>query len=123
MFLVCLTMQIGDALDGSGEYLDPGRVNVPGRSYAFSAIVEGTVRIKLSHYSNSADTSDARVMKNDVLVQEWSTNANSPVARSVDVAIERGDLITIQHRSRASDEQGFISQVFVCADQFLIVGF
>ena len=67
---------------------------------AFTVMVAGTIRCKVSHYRGPvAETSYVRVLKNDVLVQEWSTTSATPVERVVDVAVAVGDIIAFQHRS------------------------
>jgi hypothetical protein len=60
-------------------------------------MIAGTVRCKLEHRRN-VNTSFARVVKNGVQVQEWSTTSTSFQSRSVDVVVDAGDNITFQQR-------------------------
>jgi len=60
---------------------------------------DGVVRVKFKHRSStSGQESRARILKNGVEVQEWSTTTTVLTERSVDISIAYGDDITLQHR-------------------------
>lgn len=76
-----------------------------GVSVGVRVFCEGTITAKVSHFTASASHSSfVRVIKNGVLVQEWSTTSTSPVARSVNVSVVFGDIVSFQQRSSSSGQ-------------------
>lgn len=66
---------------------------------AVRILLPGTVRCALEHRARSSDlTAYVRVLKNGSVVREWNTNSTTFVARSVDVDVSPGDVITFQQR-------------------------
>lgn len=83
----------------NGVYLSTGY----GRSFDDSchvgvvALVAGTLRMYAEHRSSSGSgVAYIRVLKNGVLVQQWTTSSTSHVARQVDVSVDVGDVVVFQ---------------------------
>src|SRR5690606_9027982 len=74
---------------------------------AVRVLLPGTVRCALEHRALSSDLrSYVRVLKNGSVVQEWNTNSTTFVARSVDVDVSPGDVITFQQRFNGNAPAG-----------------
>lgn len=74
-----------------------------GNHVGFHVLVPGTVRVSFEHQGDSdgSDTGDSivRILKNGVLVQEYTVLSSGFVARSNDIAVTTGDRIILQQKS------------------------
>lgn len=62
-------------------------------------VISGVVRAKASHFvNNAAGTSTLSLYKNGVLVQAFTTQSLSAVARSVDVSVAINDVLEWRHK-------------------------
>ena len=73
-----------------------GVFDSPSSSIGARVFATGTIRMELEHYIDVSGTSFVRVLKNEALVQEWSTTSSTPVARSVDFSVVFGDTVQFQ---------------------------
>ena len=63
------------------------------------AINYGTIRIRLQHYTAGLNTAWARVVRDGSVVAEWSAGGSNVINNQVvDVAINPGQRIVVQHR-------------------------
>lgn len=77
----------------------------------------GTVRVSFAHESSSGTEVRARILKNGVEVQEWSTTSKTPVAATVDVSVSYGDYITLQHRRATSSGGSYVTAFKISANE------
>ena len=71
----------------------------PENHRGFTVFVAGSIRCSVGHLAQSGGTAYVRVLKNGVLVQEWSTTSTTEVTRTVDVTVSAGDRIEFQQRT------------------------
>lgn len=68
--------------------------------FTIPANLSGGARFNASHRSStSGQTVYLQLLKNSVVVNTWTTTSTSPQARSADVTIAPGDVITWQHKA------------------------
>jgi len=72
----------------------------------------GTVTIYFTQKRTlNSNTIDARVLKNGVEQQLWSTSSTSAQVRQLDLAVELGDEIKVQHRSPKSATNSVVNNL------------
>jgi hypothetical protein len=81
----------------------------------FVVLVPGVVSVWLEHRASGAlgATSYARVVKNGVVVTEWSTTSTTMVARAVDVSAAVGDVIAVHQRTSDGSWASYWTNVYV----------
>ena len=77
----------------------------------------GGMRFRASHSSSDGTTSTLEILKNGAVQQTFTTTSTSPVARSRDVVIAPGDIITWRHRMNTSGPTSTVSAVSESADK------
>lgn len=78
--------------------------DVAGQQFNIRVVASGTVRCSLEHSRSVAGsaTTFARILKNGVQQVEWSTGSTSYTARTHDLAVSAGDVITFQQKETGS---------------------
>lgn len=75
----------------------------------------GTMRFKASHLNNGFANSIMAVYKNNSLVQSYTTNSASAVARSNDITVVPGDVIQWRHKVSNASTASEVSNITVTA--------
>lgn len=88
------------------------------REYTIPANITGSARFNASHRSSTAgQTVSLQLLKNGSVVNTWSTTSTSPQARTADVTIVPGDVITWQHKASAGGVTTTVESISVRADK------
>lgn len=81
------------------------------------SLVAGTIRITAQHRTtNSTFVGNLRVLLNGSVVTTWTTTGASYIARTLDLAVARNDLIQVQHRAGNSNFQVLAQNLFFKID-------
>lgn len=100
-----LIFRLQDAEDSTSStaYLDTAFNNrySSGGHLGVMVLVAGVITCSAEHKASTTEgtsSSDLRIVKNGVLVQEWNQNSTSYIARQVDVTVAVGDLVVFQQK-------------------------
>ena len=66
--------------------------------YDIRVFASGSIRVNCSHYQTGGGTSYLRFLKNGSLDTEWTTTSGTTIARTSDISVSFGDVISIQQR-------------------------
>ena len=98
--LIMRLQEVTTAASSSG-YIDPGyhNRNDDRAHLGVTCLVAGTITAYLEHAQVAVGlTSFVRVLKNGVVVQEWSTTSATYQVRQVNISVDVGDAIIFQMR-------------------------
>lgn len=88
--------------------------------YDIRVFASGAVRVNCSHYQIGGGTSYLRFLKNGVLDTEWTTTSGTPIARTSDISVSYGDVVSVQQR-RVGGTQSVIQDASITANEFFWV--
>jgi hypothetical protein len=72
-----------------------------GAHLGVTCLVAGTITAFLQHRRTGSGTAFVRILKNEALIQEWSSTSTAFTTRQVNISVAVGDVIIIQWRSSA----------------------
>ena len=82
----------------------------------------GVITAKVKHRDVTADVSYVRILKDGVLVQEWSTTSGSFQQRSVDITVTAGAVIVFQQRCNAGNPTEWDDlQIFSDTETYMVI--
>jgi hypothetical protein len=108
-------LTVEDAVTGNTSFENKSERS--SATMAATILNSGTVRVKFSHRGDGGSSSLARVFLNNSIIQGWTTGDGVTADRQVDVSVELGDKIILQHVITVSPNgSSRVGNAVICAD-------